>query len=76
MKNVRMTFLEKIKPCLISKDLLIQETVLHALHDFPYVPEEWTIELLEKAFLQQSLFKRKSKLEEMTHAHVKVEKNI
>jgi hypothetical protein len=45
-----MTFLEKIKPHLISDDLLVQETVLHALHDFPYVPEEWTIELLKEAF--------------------------
>ena len=45
-----MTFLEKIKPHIISDDLLIQETVLHALHDFPNIPEEWTIELLKEAF--------------------------
>ncbi|MEH7075841.1 SEC-C metal-binding domain-containing protein [Neobacillus drentensis] len=45
-----MTFLGKIKPHLISKDLLIQETVLYALHDYPNVPEEWTIELLKEAF--------------------------
>lgn len=45
-----MTFLEKIKPHLISNDLLIQETVLQALHDFPNVPEEWTVELLKEAF--------------------------
>ncbi|MFL6556656.1 MAG: hypothetical protein ACJ8MO_11110 [Bacillus sp. (in: firmicutes)] len=45
-----MTFLEKIKPHLISHDILIQETVLHALHDYPNVPEEWTIELLIEAF--------------------------
>ncbi|MFP5114890.1 YecA family protein [Bacillaceae bacterium C204] len=45
-----MTFLEKIKPHIISNDLLIQETVLHALHDYPNVPEEWTIELLKEAF--------------------------
>ncbi|MDR7238013.1 YecA family protein [Neobacillus drentensis] len=45
-----MTFLEKIKPHLISNDVLIQETVLHALHDYPNVPEEWTIELLKEAF--------------------------
>ncbi|MDQ0201140.1 YecA family protein [Neobacillus ginsengisoli] len=45
-----MRFLEKIKPHLISDDLLIQETVLHALHDFPNVPEEWTVELLKEAF--------------------------
>lgn len=45
-----MTFLEKIKPHLNSNDLLIQETVLQALHDYPNVPEEWTIELLKEAF--------------------------
>ncbi len=45
-----MTFLEKIKPHLISNDVLIQEIVLHALHDYPNVPEEWTIELLKEAF--------------------------
>ncbi len=45
-----MTFLEKIKPHLISDDILIQETVLHALHDYPNVPEEWTNELLKEAF--------------------------
>lgn len=45
-----MTFLEKIEPHLLSDDVLIQETVLHALHDFPNVPEEWTNELLKEAF--------------------------
>ena len=45
-----MTFLEKIKPHLISDDILIQEVVLHALHDYPHVPEEWTNELLKEAF--------------------------
>jgi hypothetical protein len=45
-----MTFLGKIKPHLISDDLLVQETVLHALHDFPNVPEEWTIKLMKEAF--------------------------
>ncbi|WP_423797985.1 YecA family protein [Neobacillus sp. SAB-20_R2A] len=45
-----MTFLEKIKPHLISDDILIQETVLHALHDYPLFPEEWTVELLKEAF--------------------------
>ncbi len=45
-----MTFLGKIKPHLISNDILIQETVLQALHDYPNVPEEWTIELLKEAF--------------------------
>ncbi|WML26171.1 SEC-C metal-binding domain-containing protein [Neobacillus sp. OS1-33] len=45
-----MDFLEKIKPYIVSNDVLIQETVLHALHDYPNVPEEWTIELLKEAF--------------------------
>ena len=45
-----MTFLEKIYPHLISDDILIQETVLHALHDYPNVPEEWTVALLKEAF--------------------------
>ncbi|MFK9092483.1 YecA family protein [Bacillus salipaludis] len=45
-----MTFLEKIKPHLISDDILIQETVLQALHDYPNVPEEWTVGLLKEAF--------------------------
>ncbi len=45
-----MTFLEKVKPHLISDDILIQETVLHSLHDYPHVPEEWTVALLKEAF--------------------------
>ncbi|SDN68068.1 YecA family protein [Bacillus sp. OK048] len=45
-----MTFLEKLKPHLISDDVLIQEVVLHALHDYPNVPEDWTNELLKEAF--------------------------
>jgi HEAT repeat protein len=43
-----MTFLEKIKPHLISDDFLVQETVLHALSEYPNVPEEWTVELLRE----------------------------
>lgn len=50
MRGYIMTFLEKIKPHLISDDILIQEVVLHALHDYPNVPEEWTNELLKEAF--------------------------
>jgi hypothetical protein len=45
-----MTFLEKMKPHLISDDSLIQEVVLHALHDYPNVPEDWINELLKEAF--------------------------
>jgi hypothetical protein len=45
-----MTFIEKMKPHLVSDDILIQEVVLHALHDYPHVPEDWTNELLKDAF--------------------------
>ncbi|WHY84063.1 SEC-C metal-binding domain-containing protein [Neobacillus novalis] len=45
-----MSFLEKIKPHLLSDDIFIQETVLRAIHDYPNLPEEWTIQLLKKAF--------------------------
>lgn len=44
-----MSFLERIQPHLISDDLLIQETVLHAIQDYPALPTDWTIKLLEKA---------------------------
>jgi hypothetical protein len=46
-----MSFLEKVKPHLVSNDPLIQETVLQVLHDFPNVPEDWTNELLKEAFI-------------------------
>ncbi|WP_449537965.1 YecA family protein [Ferdinandcohnia sp. Marseille-Q9671] len=45
-----MPFLEKIKPHLLSNDRLVQQTVLHALHDYPAVPEEWVVELVKAAF--------------------------
>ncbi len=48
-----MTFLEKIKPHLITDDILVQEFVLHALHDFTFIPENWTVELLNEAFSSQ-----------------------
>jgi hypothetical protein len=50
---VMMTFLEKIKPHLMSDDSLIQETVLRAIQDYPNLPEEWTIELLREAFKEK-----------------------
>jgi hypothetical protein len=50
---VMMTFLEKIKPHLMSDDSLIQETVLRAIRDFPNLPEEWTIDLLREAFKEK-----------------------
>ncbi|MFS0862114.1 SEC-C metal-binding domain-containing protein [Fredinandcohnia sp. 179-A 10B2 NHS] len=45
-----VTFLDKVKPYVISEDILVQETVLQALHDYPRVPEEWIVELLKEAF--------------------------
>ncbi|MCM3586594.1 SEC-C metal-binding domain-containing protein [Mesobacillus maritimus] len=45
-----MDFLKTIEPHLRSEDPLILETVLHALADYPNVPEEWTYELLKLAF--------------------------
>lgn len=44
-----MSFLEKIEPYLLSEDMLIQEFVLHALHEYPNVPPEWTEKLLKEA---------------------------
>lgn len=48
-----MTFLDTIKPHLRSNDLLVQETVLHAIHDYPNVPEEWVVELLKEAMINE-----------------------
>lgn len=45
-----MSFLEKVKHHLITDDILIQEVVLHTLHDYPHVPEEWTNALLKEGF--------------------------
>jgi hypothetical protein len=47
---IQMNFIQKIKPHLISDDVLIQEVVLHAIHDFPYLPEEHVNALLKEAF--------------------------
>nr|WP_062110053.1 SEC-C metal-binding domain-containing protein [Bacillus niameyensis] len=48
-----MTFLDTIKPHLRSNDPLVQETVLHAIHDYPNVPEEWVVELLKEAMINE-----------------------
>lgn len=48
-----MAFLEKVKPHLLSDDIFVQKTVLHALHDYPAVPEEWTVDLLKEAFTKE-----------------------
>jgi SEC-C motif len=47
---IQMTFIEKIKRHLISDDVLIQEVVLHAIHDFPYLSEEHVNALVKEAF--------------------------
>jgi hypothetical protein len=44
-----LNFLEKIEPYLTSDDLLVQEFVVHALEDYPAVPEEWVTQLLKEA---------------------------
>lgn len=44
-----MNFLEKIEPHLISDDLLVQEFVMHALMEYPHIPEDWTVRLLKEA---------------------------
>ncbi len=44
-----MSFLEKIEPYLTADDLLVQEFVVHALEDYPDVPEEWVTRLLKEA---------------------------
>ena len=47
---IKMNFIEKIKPHLISDDVLIQEVVLHAIHDFPYLSDEHVNTLVKEAF--------------------------
>lgn len=44
-----MNFLEKIEPHLLSDDLLVQEFVMHALMEYPHIPEDWTVRLLKEA---------------------------
>lgn len=48
-----MTFLKTIEPHILSDDVLIRETVLNAIHDYPNVPENWTLKLLEEGFRQK-----------------------
>ncbi|HWJ76707.1 MAG TPA: HEAT repeat domain-containing protein [Niallia sp.] len=45
-----MHFLEKIQPHLISDDLLIQESILHAINEYPALPGDWVVKLLKEAF--------------------------
>lgn len=48
-----MDFLKKIEPHLVSDDLLVQEFVMHALQEFPDVPEEWSSLLLKEAIAKK-----------------------
>jgi hypothetical protein len=48
-----MNFLGKIEPHLLSDDLLVQEFVMHALMEYPKVPEEWTVRLLKEAIAKK-----------------------
>jgi len=48
-----MNFLEKIEPHLLSDDLLVQEFVMHALMEYPDVPEDWTVRLLKEAIAKK-----------------------
>ncbi|MBT2644686.1 SEC-C domain-containing protein [Bacillus sp. ISL-41] len=44
-----MSFLDRIKPFLLSDDLLVHRYVMHSLREFPDIPEEWTVQLLRQA---------------------------
>ena len=48
-----MDFLKKIEPHLLSDDILVQEFVMHALQEFPNVPEGWTTLLLKEAIAKK-----------------------
>lgn len=48
-----MGFLEKIEPHLLSDDILVQEFVMHALMEYPKVPEDWTVKLLKEAMAKK-----------------------
>jgi hypothetical protein len=45
-----MPFLDKIQPHLLSDDVLIQETILFVINEYPAVPADWTVKLLQEAF--------------------------
>lgn len=45
-----MPFLDKIQPHLLSDDVLIQETILFVINEYPAVPDDWTVKLLQEAF--------------------------
>ena len=44
-----MNFLDRLKPFLLSDDLLVHRFVMHSLREFPDIPEEWTVQLLRQA---------------------------
>jgi SEC-C motif len=44
-----MNFLDRIEPFLTTDDLIIQEFVVQALHDYPKVSKEWKLKLAAEA---------------------------
>lgn len=44
-----MNFLDRLKPFLVTDDLLVHRFVMHSLREFPGIPEEWTVQLLRQA---------------------------
>jgi preprotein translocase subunit SecA len=44
-----MNFIDRIKPFLLSDDRIIQDFVLHALHDYPNVSKNWIEQLANEA---------------------------
>lgn len=43
------SFLERIRPYLLSDQTIVQDFVLHTLKEYPFTPAEWTNKLLEMA---------------------------
>jgi len=44
-----MNFLDRLKPFLLTEDLLVHRFVMHSLREFTDIPEEWTVQLLRQA---------------------------
>ncbi|WP_281347074.1 SEC-C metal-binding domain-containing protein [Virgibacillus doumboii] len=42
-------FLKTIEPHILSDDPILQRSVMHSLREYPYIPIEWTAELLRKS---------------------------
>lgn len=44
-----MDFLDKLEPYLETEDTILQTFLVEALQDYPFVPEEWTVRLINEA---------------------------